>query len=744
MNPLLKRTTLSLAIASCLALSPISQALAAAAAGEKPNFVTIMLDDMGYSDIGVYGGEIDTPNMDALASKSTRLSQFYSAPTSTPARAMFFTGKINHKVGYGNMAGFLPNRPGQQGKPGYEGTFSKEVKTFPELLQSSGYRTIMTGKWDLGEKPGEYASDRGFDNSLVLLPGGDMHYISDANGKLLTSQPPSYFRPLNLTSPYNQDGRELTTFPPNTFSTEFFTNTAKDYLNQWVAEGKTQPFYLNIAHLAPHAPFQAPKELIEKYLPLYQQGWDKIREARFNKQKQLGLIPATLALPPRPPEVPAWDSLTAQQKAVEARRMATYAGLMEMLDKSVGDLITYLQQIGEYEKTAFFIFSDNGAAAIESGSPAKVTHINANFTKDNYENLDNIGSATSFVPPSEGWGMVSNTPFNRFKAETFEGGMHTASFIHYPGITDKTPNGANYDCVTSVLDIAPTILDMAGVTYPTTEPPMDGISMANLFSGAAIPTSCEGSAAERALAFELDGVIMVRKGDWKLAQQWDTARERWDATVYMFNLKNDPAEQNNLAWTYPAKFLELKGIYDQFAATNQVVPVSMRILGSAAVLDVMNNFSQPSATLINGGTQVNYASMLHNRVSTAKLGDTIDVAADIYPAAEHVGKKGDVLVVASYTPDATQAPILLTFSGYGMPNSGFGVSIWDGTVQNLPPFMSFDGRYLPPSLPKMIEVPIYEGKAVMPGKLDFWVGYRLQDGTLVSNVAKTVELTITP
>jgi len=327
--------------------------------------------------------------------------------------------------------------------------------------------------------------------------------------------------------------------------------------------------------------------------------------------------------------------------------------------------------------------------------------------------------------------MLSNSPFIRYKAETFEGGMHTMAFVSYPNVT----KGGKYDCVTAGMDIAPTILEMAGITYPADQEPMDGVSMAPIFTGDT--TTCP----DRSIAFEMDSILLVRKGDWKVGQRWDVAHNRWDSMVYLFNLKEDPFEQNNLAWTYPDKYNELMTIYRTFADKNKVIPVGYRVFGGGALLDPFTNLEQPvQNAIISGGVQINYANMLHNTTATAKVGDIVDIAAEIYPAPDHIGQKGEVLVVAYAAPEGEPARYV-AFSGYDEPQSALGNRGWDGSLETLPVYMDFTGK-MGPKLPRLIEIPIYEGEINRPGTYQFWIGYRLLDGTLISNFQKTVTLTV--
>ncbi|MGK5094317.1 arylsulfatase [Deltaproteobacteria bacterium TL4] len=532
---------------------------------KKPNFITIIIDDMGFSDMYNFGSEILTPNLDAIAAQGTMLTNFYAAPTSTPSRALFFTGKDNHQVGVGNMAGYMKSRPMQKGQPNYDGYLNKNALPFPEVLQSNGYHTIMTGKWDLGEGEGLYAHDRGFDQTDgLLILGGDTHFLSNDQGENITTHPPAVYKRLKRDTIYNKSGKEIPKggFPPNAFSTTYYTDKAIEMLAN---RDKSKPFYLNIAHIAPHFPLQAPSDMIAPYLPIYEKGWDVIRAQRFENLKAKGMVPKDAILPPRWKGVTAWDDLADEQKKVEAKKMAIYAGLIGMLDKDIGRLLQHLKDIGEYENTVFLIASDNGAAYMLSGTPDTVKFRTTHFTGD--ENYDNMGSGSSYIGYGLGWSQVANTPFNNHKGSTFDGGIRTPAIIHYPKATNK---GNKDNCIRSIMDIAPTILDMSDIDYPDTyngnpNPPMLGVSMAGIFDGS---STCD---PDRQLFWELDGVKGVRKGDWTLSQ------ERGVEHFYLYNLKDDPFELNDLSNSMDsdvvAKYAELKKLYAQYATDMKVVPV---------------------------------------------------------------------------------------------------------------------------------------------------------------------------
>jgi arylsulfatase A-like enzyme len=774
-----KKNNLQTAIAiACMSASLSSYAALPA----KPNVVTIMIDDMGFSDIGRFGGEIDTPNLDSLIQNGTQLTNYYSAATSSPARSMFFTGRDNHAAGFGNMAGLAKDRPPQKGMPGYEGVLTKTLPTFPQLLQTnpnSSYYTAMVGKWHLGEGPGLYPSDRGFTDALALLPGGDIQFLSDANGKIISSFPlkvpgavsPSWHtnpgQPDDVATPYNKNGKPYATFPPNAFSTDFYTDEALKLVEN--RPDKTKPFYMHISHIASHGPFQAPDNLIQKYLPVYSQGLDVLRAARFAKLKALGLVAPDAVLPPLPPEVKPWSKLTASQQKIEAKRMAVYAGMVEKLDQSVGEVINRIKAMGPgvYENTVFFVMSDNGGALHEPEDPVLSAYLDANFSRDTTAGLANMGSSTSYISPSGYTGTLSNMPYNRYKAETFDGGVHTAAFMFSP-VSDPASRGAKYDCLTSVMDMSATILDITGTAYPKIHngypiAPMDGKSLAQVFAG---DLTCK--TPNRTLGFELNGGKMLIKGDMKLSQKWLTRLARWDDNMYLFNIATDPFELNNLSKKSPTVYRNMWAGYTAYALKNRVVDVGPRIFAGNADLKMVDAASVPTVGgMILGGTQVDHALNNHVPVlpqtvpfawAAPKMGQTVDIAAEIYPPLAHRGTAGNVMVAAYYKP-TTGAGQWTTFRrarntvGKVVSSVEPLADAADGSVaapdfSKVPafsaPLASFSGR---------IELPIYEGKLInttaagnpsfAAGTYYFWVGYQLSTGVMERS-ASPITLNVAP
>ena len=705
---------------SCGATVPTQPAFAADAV--RPNIVSIVIDDMGFSDLGYFGGEVPTPNLDALMEEGIVLTNFYAAPTSSPSRAMLFTGKDSHQVGIGVMNSF--KRPEQEGKFGYEGDLLEDVPTIGEVLQAGGYETMMTGKWDMGVLPGQYAHDRGFEQTKgLLLPGGDFFYLSDENGKHITTHEGSIKKLGRKVSMYNENGQEVTEFPPNGYVTEYYTDSAIAMLKK---RDRNRPFYLNVAHIAPHSPWQAPVEVTAKYLEVYAQGWDILREQRFAKQKAKGLVPADAKLPPRPDELKAWDELSPSEQKVEANQAAVYAATIEIMDTNVGRLIDYLKAQGEYENTVFFVYSDNGA---ESASVYLALEVLRADTIKNYktiygedfdpENYEGMGTTGWSIGPRPEWAMLFGTPFNEYKGSMFEGGIHVSAFFHYPR---AKASGLQYNCLSSIMDIAPTFVDLAGVKYPSEfngKPitPMQGISMANIFEG---QFNCD---AERSIVLEFDGMKAVRKGNWALSQR------RFDDHWYLFNLKEDMFEHHDLSAERPDKLAEMTSIYEQYAKENGVIPVSTKPLPILSVAST--NGTQPEAILTGG-----VSSRKPNNVwdvptweidSTVKITDPLDVSASITPAPNHVGQPGEVFAYGKFSPADGSRPFYfgITSTGLVKQRIAFGLPVL--TSGPLP-------------MNKTISVDIASLR--IPGTAEMTVGYRMANGTTVFN-EQVIRFTIT-
>lgn len=374
---------------------------------------------------------------------------------------------------------------------------------------------------------------------------------------------------------------DLKKFKHGFYSVDYYTQMAIDMLND---RPKDKPFYLNVAHIAPHTPWQAPSDLRDQYEAIYQKGWDVLRQERFKRQQEFGLYSKDLKLPPLSEAngvtaaIPAWNDLTDAQRKNEARIMAVYAAMMDKVDQSIGRLVQHLKDIKEYDNTVIIVFSDNGAAYRLSAfnAPARRKWIIPNFKVN--ADYDHHGQWNSYIGPNppaddptkqtgKAWGALSSTPLNYYKSDLYEGGVHVAAFVHYP---KAATNGKPSDGVVSVMDIAPTILDMAGVAYPTTyngktNTPMDGISWASFLQ--------QGKALDpnRVIAWELDGAKGVRKGKWRLSQA--RCGQAKNETPKLFDLSKDPFERVNLASKETAAYNDLMSEYNTYAKANNVIEI---------------------------------------------------------------------------------------------------------------------------------------------------------------------------
>jgi arylsulfatase A-like enzyme len=512
---------------------------------KRPNFLLIVADDLGFSDLGAFGGEIDTPNLDALAKEGLRLTDFHSAATCSPTRAMLLSGVDHHLAGLGTMAERL--LPEQQGKPGYEGFLNDSVVAFPELLRNSGYHTYMAGKWHLGLSEPLGPKARGFEKSFALLRGSDDH----------VAQP--WSTTIDPSEPYYREDGQLTTVPADFYSSDFFASKLLSYLKAKPADGG--PFFAYLAFTAPHWPLQAPAEVIAKYEQRYLAGYDAIREARLAKQKALGIIPADFQHAfPRNNLWPTWRRLSPARQAQEARRMAIYAAMVDVMDRNIGRVIQQLKDSGQYENTVIVFISDNGAEGGYVGDrPSKIPRDNS---------LANLGKASSFVSYGPNWAQVSATPFTLFKGFAYEGGTTVPTIIRYPaslaaGKVNTTPG--------HVTDIAPTLLQLAGVSYPDKVdgrelPRLQGRSLLPLLTGQGADKGTQAlNSFEK--GWELFGQKAYRQGDWKVVYSpAPFGNGRWQ----LYNVKHDRGEVIDLANHHPERAAALVAEYGEYVKRNGV------------------------------------------------------------------------------------------------------------------------------------------------------------------------------
>ena len=521
----------------------VASSVRAAPPVSRPNVLLIVADDLGFSDLGAFGGEIATPNLDALARDGLRLTDFHSAATCSPTRSMLMSGVDHHVAGIGSMAELTV--PEQQGKPGYEGYLNERVVAFPALLRDAGYHTFMAGKWHLGLTEDRSPAARGFEKSFALLRGADDHVAQPWNTRLDPKQP--YYR---------EDGR-LTTVPTDFYSSNFYADKLVSYLQTSQGDGK--PFFAYLAFTAPHWPLQAPAEVIAKYAHRYDGGYEVLREERLARQKSLGILPKDFEPAAARKLWPAWSSLTEAQRRQEARRMEIYAAMVDLLDQNVGKVIHQLKASGQYDNTVIIFISDNGAeGAYVGGNPGLIPRDNS---------LANLGKPSSYVSYGPNWAQVSALPFNMFKGYSYEGGTTVPTIIRYPAHL----GGGKVSAVSGhVTDIAPTLLQLAGVNYPAS---YGGQQLASLQGQSLLPflSGRQPAVHERFdKGWELFGQKAYRQGDWKIVY---SVPPYGPGTWQLFNLRKDRAEQHDLASQYPDRLDSLRAAYAAYVHRNGVQEV---------------------------------------------------------------------------------------------------------------------------------------------------------------------------
>jgi arylsulfatase A-like enzyme len=452
-----------------------------AAKAARPNVVVIMVDDLGFSDIGCYGGEIETPHLDALASGGLRFSQFYNTAKCHSSRVSLLSGQYCIAAGNSKLT---------------------HAVTSAEVLREAGYFTMMTGKWHLDKQP----TDFGFDRYFGHLSGACNFFKGDNTFRL--------------------NGEPWKVPASGFYTTVADVDFALDFLKE--ARGSKKPFYLYVAFNAPHAPLHALPEDYAKYKGRYDGGWDKVRDARMLKQKAMGLLPKDLEASPRPPHIPAWDQLDAWRRDYEINRMVTLAAMIDRVDQEVGRLVDDLKKNGELENTMILFVSDNGACPYDRKKPQlNVAPTNGDIA----------------LPDSTGWAWARNAPFRYYKQNQFEGGISTPGIIHWPAGL-KTEPGSIVGTPVHLIDVLPTLADLANATIPTNHPtrdlrPVSGVSIRPLLEGAALKR-------EEPIYLQFASDYGLRDGDWKLVS---FKGEEWE----LYNVAKDRTELSNLAKTEPER-----------------------------------------------------------------------------------------------------------------------------------------------------------------------------------------------
>jgi arylsulfatase A-like enzyme len=525
---ILKNTSVAL-----LSIATLAGGIPAVAAPARPNIVLILADDMGYSDIGCYGGEIPTPNLDKLAAEGLRFTQFYNTSRCCPTRASLLTGLFQHQAGIGWMTEAPEGmKAGPNAPPGYEMHLNHHCVTLAEALRPAGYHTYMVGKWHVGLlRKEEWPLQRGFERYYGILAGATSY---------LQPHPP---RGLTL------DNTPLPPPEPPYYTTDAFTDYAIKFLKE---QGDDNPFFLYVAYNSPHWPLQAKESDIKPFIGKYDMGWDKLRDQRWAQELRLGVVEKEWGLSPRDPGARPWDDLTDQQKKELSYRMAVYAAQVHCMDTDIGRLIAALTSLGKFDNTLILFLSDNGACS----EP---------WTDLGGGKFSNINNPRIMGPVSygQGWANASNTPFRRFKSDSYEGGISTPLIVHWPDVIKKEA-GEMTSAPGYLIDIMPTLLEVAGATYPTERSgewiyPLEGKSLVSVFeTGTRVPA--------KFMYWEHQNEGAIRHGDWKAVFLEHT--NNWE----LYNLAHDRTEQHDLAATHPHILDVLKQTWYDWAVTHQVYP----------------------------------------------------------------------------------------------------------------------------------------------------------------------------
>lgn len=529
--------------------------VASTRASGRPNIMLIVADDLGYLDLGSYGGEIRTPNLDELARSGIRFRNFRAAPTCALSRAMLLTGTDNHLAGVGAQF----NRGPQVGAPGYEGHLTRRVATLQEVLKRAGYHTYMAGKWHLGTAADDSPAARGFESSFAMLLGAGSHFD-------LT--PPGTHE--GKTGLYREDGRLIDRLPPGFYSSNTYTDKMLGYLKGHADDGR--PFFAYLAFTSPHWPLQAPDEYIHRYKGRYAEGYDRLRASRLARARELGSIPAEAAAPSYRSIARAWDSLPSGRQARESRMMEIYAAMVENMDMNVGRLLAYLKESGQLENTFIFFMSDNGADQLHF-EDMPMNREWARLTADN--SLGNLGRKGSFASYGPGWASASMAPWHGFKGMVFDGGIRVAAIASYPALAS---HDAWSDSFLTIQDVAPSFIELASADHPSRSDrrilPMRGKSFIGELEGRGGPTH----APDESFGWEASGSRALIRDGWKAVKDRPVApstRSDWQ----LFDLAEDPMELQDRAAEMPSRLGDLIAEYEVYAKATGVVPIEPQIRG---------------------------------------------------------------------------------------------------------------------------------------------------------------------
>ena len=506
------------------------------AGAKRPNILLIVADDMGFSDLGCYGSEINTPNIDRLAANGLRGTQFYNTSRCCPSRACLLTGLYPHKAGDGWMS------VSDLGQPGYTGELNDHCITLAQALKPAGYRCYMSGKWHVVfDKYMEQDSPK---DNWPLQRGFDRYYGGLAGDG-------GYYKPLALT----RDNTRIEAPDEGYYYTDAITENAAEFVDEHYTSNAEDPFFMYVAYYAPHRPLQAKAEDIAKYQGKYMIGWDELRRRRHQKQLEMGLLDEQWDLSPRDNTVPAWEDVPESEKPLWDMRMATYAAMIDCMDQGIGKILDTLERHEATDNTVIVFISDNGACAETAGN-GDISTIGTPATQESYRTA---------------WANASDTPFRLYKSYVHEGGISSPMIVQWPqGLT--AARGSWCHAVGHLIDLMPTFLELAGADYPTQLAgkeiySLPGKSLVPVFSGKDVP--------REALFWEHEGNRAVRRGKWKLVSR-AVFRPPYTGPWELYDLEQDRTETRNLVAQYPEIADEMAALWDDWAKANNVYPLDAR------------------------------------------------------------------------------------------------------------------------------------------------------------------------
>ncbi|KAK0776969.1 hypothetical protein LTR75_016095 [Friedmanniomyces endolithicus] len=568
----------------------------AGAAPKRPNFLVIVAVDLGFSDLSCFGGEIRTPNLDKLAHNGLRFTDFHAAAACSPSRAMLMTGTDHHIAGLGNLIEWTnrsdQNAPSegeakywstapQRGMPGYEGYLNEKVVALPELLRDAGYVTMMAGKWHLGLTPERFPSQRGFEKSFAHLPACSNHYGYEPQLEGQDQIPG--FMTMSFIALHSEDDKYVKELPKPWYSSNGYGDKMLGYLKERKEKHDERPFFAYYPFTAPHWPLQAPDEYIAHYKGVYDEGPDVLREKRLQRMKELGLCAEDVE--PHPvvaDEVKTWAAMTSEEKAKSSKAMEVFAAMVECIDHNVGKVVDYLEETGELDNTFVCFMSDNGAEGAAYEAYPIVQGSMIQHLQRYYDNrLENLGRGNSFIWYGPRWAQAATAPSRLYKAFTTEGGVRVPFLAKFPlafGNGGQKKGGIT-SAFSTVMDLAPTILEMAGVSHPSPDGKgsYEGRPVVSMRGRSMVPFLTYPSStrtihpADFIHGWETCGRAAVRCGDYKIVFiPAPKGPEKWQ----LYNLARDPGEIHDLAAADPERLGRMVKMWDRYVLETGVVPLA--------------------------------------------------------------------------------------------------------------------------------------------------------------------------